>query len=117
MLAIRRLLLWVLTTAIPVFIAACYGVAYNFARATGRVTDALTGDGIGGIELSCMNDGEVQSTAYTAADGSFILEYDDAMPCDTILVEDVDGDANGTYAPASVPMQDGEIDVPLARRG
>ncbi len=44
--------LWALSAVVPVFIAACYGVA-TFCK-SGRVVDKATGLGINGIQVSCL---------------------------------------------------------------
>lgn len=92
MRTIAKFFLWLTTIALPVVIAACYGMPYRFSK-TGHVVDSETKEGILGIEVACMRAGSAQATAYTLEDGSFWLEFND--PCDHYRVEDVDGEDNG----------------------
>ncbi|MEK7705105.1 MAG: hypothetical protein AAB426_09115 [Myxococcota bacterium] len=106
MRVVKKALLWVVSTAIPVTIAACYGVAYRFSHSqSGRVLDAATSNGIAGIEVTCLvADGE-QSTTYSREDGAFELPYEE--PCDSVRAADVDGAENGgTYATETVPFDE-----------
>ncbi len=92
MRTISRFLLWLVTAALPVVIAACYGMAYRFTK-SGHVVDSETKEGIPGIKIACMVDGNETATDYTYDDGSFWLEFNTA--CDHYRVEDVDGEDNG----------------------
>lgn len=99
---IAKFFLWLTTIAIPVVIAACYGMAYKFTK-TGHVVDSETKAGIQGISVSCMVGGNVEAADTTYEDGSFWLEFNTA--CDELLVEDVDGEDNGgQYVDRSVPF-------------
>lgn len=106
--------LWLFTSAIPVFISACYGVYYEALEFKGRVVDKQTGQGIGNIRVSCHNDRSVDvdtdtnsnadagpselsnvvdSTYSIDGDGSFSLYI--SSPCSRLRFEDVDGEENG----------------------
>lgn len=97
-----RCMLWLLGVAIPVFLAACYGMPYRFSK-TGKVVDRATGDGIYGLKVSCPANGYSQSD-YTNPDGSFTLFYD--TPCERLEISDTDGDDNGRYQDKAVPFCD-----------
>ena len=101
---LARLLLWLTTVAIPVFIAACYGAPYRYSK-TGKVIDAESEDGIDGIQVTCVEGDYETSMAYTGPDGVFWLSYD--APCDALRIEDVDGeDHGGVYLPRTVPFDE-----------
>lgn len=90
---LHRGLLWIITAITPVFIAACYGAQAVFAKA-GRVVDQETGDGIAGVQVTCVVDpAEGSTTVVTDEEGKFVLDY--AGVCNSVRVEDVDGPANG----------------------
>jgi len=122
-------LLWLLTTAIPVFIAACYGApgyicGYGSDGDTdydddtdephvghlqsfrGRVNAALTAVAIPFIRVTCgglgMSGEEVVDKTYSKPDGSFELWHSDVVPCDFLRFEDVDGAFNGSFASKEV---------------
>jgi hypothetical protein len=97
---IARFLLWALTSMFSFAIACAYGMFYNYSRG-GRVVDAVTHAGITGISVSCRSGGAVDSSAVTAADGTFGLE---GYACETVVAEDVDGAANGSYLTATTPF-------------
>jgi hypothetical protein len=92
----RKALLWLITTAVPVVVAACYGVMYAFSK-SGKVVDKHTGEGIYGLQVSCVvsNRNDVEDSTYTYEDGGFVLGFD--RECNMIVIEDVDGEENGGY--------------------
>jgi hypothetical protein len=90
---IAKILLWIIGVAIPVVIAACYGMPYKFSK-TGKVVDAETKAGIDGIQVTCVQGGQDEDVAFTYS-GDFTLWYD--IPCDTLQIKDVDGAQNGEY--------------------
>jgi hypothetical protein len=103
--------LWLVTGLVPVVIAACYGAYYGFQRG-GRVADATSRQGVGGIRVTCRVGDRVTSQAVSRADGWYSLTED--QPCDEVLFEDVDGAENGSYLPASVPAPPaGDVNVEL----
>lgn len=112
MKGIARFLLWVLAVAIPVVIAACYGMPYRFVR--GRVVDARTQKGLKGIEVTCMRDGQATDSTYTWDDGSF--EVGGNASCDEVVARDIDGvDNGGSYAEETAPVQgDSYVSVELS---
>jgi hypothetical protein len=111
-------ILWLMTSAIPVFIAACYGSPYDgngpdngdnegkrFLK--GKVVKP-GGEGIPGIEVSCLTDaadaGIISSRVFTMADdGAFVLE---APPggCVSLRAADVDGPENGSFESKEAPV-------------
>ena len=117
-------LLCLLTTAIPVFIAACYGPPMEDADGgtdpetslTGRVLCALTGSGIPYIKVSCLVSGrdgqEVYDETYSApGDGAFELWSSDYTPCEVLRFEDVDGAENGAFQTLEMEYVDNGQDV------
>jgi hypothetical protein len=99
--SVARFLLWIVTGAVPFVIAACYGVMYSFSR-SGRVVDAVTHQGIEGIQVTCRIGGMSGSVTSSWTDGNFLLDYD--QPCDEVQFVDVDGAANGSYQATTVPF-------------
>jgi hypothetical protein len=118
--------LWLMTSVIPVFIAACYGVPHGWGSDSGDGTNSdpegtsaflkgkvldRAGNGISDIKVSCINgDPDAGATnemsVYSMSeDGVFILE----MPpgeCDFLRAKDVDGEKNGNYKSKDVPVND-----------
>jgi len=118
-------LLWLLTTVIPVFIAACYGAPMDDdwdggsdpeKSIAGRVLSALTGSGIPYIKVSCLISGyggqEVYDDTYSAPDdGAFELWSSEYTPCEVLRFEDVDGADNGAYQTLELNYVDDGQDV------
>jgi hypothetical protein len=118
-------ILWLLTTAIPVFIAACYGAPMENLydggsdpekSVAGRVLSALTGSGIPYVKVSCLISGtgglEVYDDAYSApGDGAFELQSSEYSPCEILRFEDVDGADNGAYQTLDLEYVDNGQDV------
>lgn len=109
---IARFLVWILAVAVPVVIAACYGMPYRYVR--GRVVDARTQKGIKGIEVTCMRGGEAADSMYTWEDGGFEVGGIDS--CDEVLARDIDGvDNGGIYAEKTAPVQgDSYVSIELS---
>jgi len=105
---VARFLLWIVTGVTSFAIAACYGVMYGFQRA-GRVTDAVTHEGIDGIQVNCILRGRVHSGTSSYDGGRFYLDYDNE--CDEVEFLDLDGPANGTYLDQRVPFPSGDDDI------
>jgi hypothetical protein len=99
--SVARALLWVVTGMLPFVIAACYGVMYVFSR-DGKVIDRVTRAGIRGIQVQCLVGSSVADQTTTESDGNFWTYSDEE--CDTLSFTDVDGAANGTYLPQTIPM-------------
>jgi hypothetical protein len=97
---LARAALAVLGSMTSVFIACAYGVPWRYEK-SGHVRDAASKQGIPGILVSCEVAGTGRMDARTDVDGAFFLGVDG---CDALAFADVDGAANGTYAPASVPF-------------
>jgi hypothetical protein len=106
---VARPVLWLMTSAIPVFIAACYGAYYDESRATGKVVDKSTGEGIADILVSCLAPGGsvIDQTYSLAGDGAFEVWFQEVDPCETLRFEDVDGEANGEFQTLELPFQHG----------
>lgn len=101
---LAHVLLKLMTAAIPVVIAACYGPSYRYYK-SGKVVDKQTGAGISAISVTCQDAAEkLLDSAVTTADGSFILAYDTS--CARLLAEDTDGELNGAYVTTSVPFDE-----------
>jgi hypothetical protein len=96
---LARLALKLLTGASSVFIAACYGVPYDERWLWGEVRDAQTLAPIAGIRVACLDEGGEVSSAMTDGAGEFHVPG----TCAELRAEDVDGAANGAYAPKTVP--------------
>ncbi len=103
---IAKPFLWLFTGAIPVFIAACYGVYNEFEdldggvhtpqRVRGFVKSSASGFGIGGIQVTCFkNPVEVDVTYTLSEDGAFELWYPPGQQCGQLRFEDIDGEENG----------------------
>ena len=90
-------LLWLVTSAIPVVIAACYGVYDGLISRSARVVDRDTGMGIGGIKVTCIDSeaGTGDSTYSFEHDGFFELYFSEGDGCQFVRFEDVDGPENG----------------------
>ncbi len=106
MKTLARPLLWLLTTALPFAIAACYGTPQLY-RQGGRVATARNGVGVRGITVRCLDgaaapQAPVVAETTTGADGAFTLES--PAGCTALDVADLDGDANGRYASRVVPV-------------
>ncbi len=101
---IAKFFLWLISVAIPVVIAACYGAPFAYSK-TGKVVDSETKEGVNGIQVACLLDGYEQDVAYSWEDGTFWIHYD--APCDSLHLEDVDGEDNGGYyEPRTVPIDE-----------
>jgi hypothetical protein len=108
---IARFFLWLIGIAIPVVIAACYGIGYRFSK-SGKVTDSKSKQGIDGIRISCVRSGQVVSStssrkvSYPSGNtGSGYFDIDYNTPCDELRFEDTDGPQNGgQYATKSMPF-------------
>ncbi len=103
--------LWLLTTAIPVVIAACYGVYEESRRVFGKVVDGDTGEGIQDIQVECVvGEGENEyvpaGTMTLPGDGAFELWVDEYDPCDKLVFKDLDGEENGAYADKEIPFDE-----------
>jgi hypothetical protein len=127
---LARPLLWLLTTAIPVFIAACYGAisecgitgpdsdadsdsdgdadAPDKWSFRGTVRSAVDGAVIPYIRVSCgifgMAGAEIFDATYTTSAGAFELWYSTTTPCDFLRFEDQDGPLNGSFAAKEIPF-------------
>jgi hypothetical protein len=102
---LARIVLKLATLGIPVVIAACYGMPYQYSR-QGRVIDKSTHLGIGGIRVTCLDEeGAVDSETRSGENGSFVLYYDQI--CATLMAEDDDGAENGgKYKATSLALGD-----------
>jgi hypothetical protein len=122
---VARPLLWLLTTAIPVFIAACYGPPMEGTwdggpdperSIAGRVLSALTGGPLPYIQVSCLVSGydglEVYDDTLSNPDGGgFELWSSEYTPCEILRFEDVDGAENGAYQTLDLAYVDDGQDV------
>jgi len=115
-------LLGVLTAAIPVFIAACYGAPgdnldddYEYdpeKSIAGRVLSSLTGSGIPYIRVTCLlANGTAYDEAYSSADGEFELWVSEYRSCEALMFEDLDGEENGAFDSLEFSFVDDGSDV------
>lgn len=102
MRALARLALWLGALGVPFTIACAYGMPVEYTK-SGKVVDADTHEGIEGIQVTCLGGGVERGSALSGADGSVAIETATEDECDTYEAEDVDGAANGSYQPASLP--------------
>ena len=108
---VRRALLWILTTAVPVVLSACYGVMYGFRRA-GRVVDGATGKAIPGIKIQCLNDRNEVVGSDTTSDGPFYVKTTE--PFTTVVFTDMDGEENGgDFGEVKIPADRLDSDEPV----
>lgn len=75
MTRLYRAAVYLVTFAIPVVIAACYGVGYRY-RKGGTVLDKQTRGSISEIDVSCDFDGGTSPTFRTGDDGVFQIQSD-----------------------------------------
>jgi hypothetical protein len=100
-----KALLCLVTCAIPVFIAACYGGPVGSSEpCQGKVVDKTTNVGIAGIEIRCMVAGSAYDAGWSASDGSFNVSRPTSSSCDSLVALDVDGSSNGSYRSTSVSL-------------
>lgn len=108
-----RFLLGIVTTAIPVVIAACYGMAYQFSQ-RGKVVNKTTKAGVAGLRVECRTDSNAMTDrTYSATDGSFDLYTSSRGGCKTIAVDD-DRESGARYASTTAdpdPSRDITIEV------
>ena len=71
-----RALVYLVTFAIPVVIAACYGPAYRY-RKGGKVLDKQSRAPISQIDVSCEYDGGSSYPSRTGNDGVFQIQTDE----------------------------------------
>ena len=101
MTKIYRVLVYLVTFAIPVVIAACYGPSYRY-RKGGKVLDKQSKAPIALIDVTCVVDGGWSPTERTQGNGTFQLMFD--TPCQSISAVDslaAAGDAGATDAGAT----------------
>jgi hypothetical protein len=108
---LKQCMLAVLTSLVPVFIAACYGTPMdNGTSWTGRAVDKATRQGVDGIRVRTMTLGPgatVLNETYTtggggAFGGRFWVPY--SMVAQQMVFTDVDGPVNGgPYKEVSIP--------------
>lgn len=91
---VARMFLWLIQVAIPIVIAACYGAPFRYSK-SGHVIDANTKEGIDGIRVTCLENGNDWNNTYTYNSGYFEVYYD--IPCDYLQFTDEDGPENGSY--------------------
>jgi len=104
---VSRILLGIVTSIVPVFIAACYGIAYSFHQ-RGKVIDKSSKAPVQGLRVDCRGaQDRVADTTLTSADGVFDLHAEDSSACATVVVQD---ERNQTthYATVSTPSTPGK---------
>jgi hypothetical protein len=94
---VSRFLLGIVTTSIPVVIAACYGMMYEFSQ-RGKVVDKSSKSGVAGLRVECRSETNTMTDrTYTATDGAFALSAASSSACRTIAVDD-DRESGARYA-------------------
>jgi hypothetical protein len=102
MKTVSRWMLGLVTSAIPVVIAACYGVAYTFSQ-RGRVVDKSTKAGVAGLKVECRSSSNaVSDMSYSENDGQFSLFATNSASCVNVRVTD-EREIGARYATATVP--------------
>jgi hypothetical protein len=110
---LKELALSVLTMGSSVLIAACYGAQYAGERMLSLVTGTVRfqATGVEGIEVCATVDTSASRyCATTDADGQYEVMVDEYFETDAyeqgckLEVRDVDGAANGDYAPQDVAI-------------
>lgn len=99
-----------LSLVVPVTMAACYGMPADFGKSQcGTVRDSATQTGVAGIQVTCLQADQEIGMAYTQTDGAFCVSFSETAICESLQVEDVDGEENGgTYqATSATPPADG----------
>jgi hypothetical protein len=111
---LARLLLGLVTSAVPVVIAACYGSPHRSVQ-RGRVIDKNTRAGVAGLLVECRTGTNVATdTCYSGADGSFNLMAIDTADCAIIDVKD-EREAGSHYAPTTaLPDPKAEIIIEVS---
>jgi hypothetical protein len=98
---LARAALAALGTVTTFFIACAYGVPWRYSK-SGHVLDAASRRGIAGIQVACVDaQGQAVRETRSTSDGAFSLGVD---ACEALAFADVDGAANGAYAPLTLPF-------------
>lgn len=99
---VSRWVLGLVTSAVPLVIAACYGVAYTFSQ-RGRVVDKNSKAGVAGLRVECRSTGNsVTDISYSETDGQFFLSTMNAGSCANVQVSD-EREVGKHYATTTVP--------------
>jgi hypothetical protein len=99
---VSRWMLGLVTSAIPVVIAACYGVAYTFSQ-RGRVVDKSSKAGVAGLKVECRSTSNaVGDISYSESDGQFSLFATSSDSCTNVRVTD-EREVGTHYATTTVP--------------
>lgn len=108
---VSRFLLGIVTTSIPVVIAACYGMMYEFSQ-RGKVVDKSSKAGVAGLRVECRSETNTMTDrTYTATDGAFTLSTTSSSACKTIAVDD-DRESGARYA-STTAQPDSSRDITI----
>ena len=81
------------------YTACAYGMPQGHYIVDGTVVDAVPGDPVDGVQVSLPDPATI-----TDADGHWAFDYEgDSQPVE-VSGTDIDGDTNGAYDPATVPL-------------
>lgn len=110
---VSRCLLGIVTCVVPVFIAACYGMAYTFSQ-RGRVIDKGSKTGVSGMRVQCRNKSDAMTDeTHTQSDGRFHLSATSESACATVAVDD-DHEAGARYASTRVPSNGDDLTIEVS---
>jgi hypothetical protein len=120
---VKRSLLWLLTAAVPVVIAACYGVMTNYKKV--QVINSADKAPISGIQVRCdhivledggagsedggsaSEDAGIEGNVFTTdSEGRATIEY--SIFCDSLSFTDVDGAENGQFDSKTIDFVEGD---------
>jgi hypothetical protein len=110
MKAIARACLKLVILAIPVTIAACYGMMTRYNK-RGYVIDKQTRQGIDGVEVKCILSGGAIGASNISTNGAFDLYYDTL--CDHLEAEEAPADGAVRYKKTSVPFDENSSTVTI----
>ena len=107
MKTLYKALLWLMVTAVPLVIAACYGPMYRYTK-SGRIIDATNQKALQNIKVTCLRDGKPLGFAVSTSEGEFWL---DNMACDSLKFEDESGKHNPRTVSSTKDFEQFDIEL------